>query len=146
MAVNITPGALGPTGPTGPTGPAGSSGSNGATGPTGPSGAIAFTTINANTATLYTFALTDRTSLVTTSNAGTQTLMIPANSSVAFGTGDVLNVVRAGTGPVRFNQASGVVIRSAASTATAPALRSQFSAASAFFEGSNTWYVVGDLA
>lgn len=132
MAVNITPGALGPTGPTGPTG---------ATGPVG----YAFSAINANTATLYTFATGDASKLVTTSNAGTQTLMVPANSSVAFGTGDVLNVVRAGTGPVVFNQASGVTIRSVGSTATAPALRAQYSAASAFYEGSNIWYVVGDL-
>lgn len=136
MSVSLTPGALGPTGPTGPTG---------GTGPTGPVG-YAFSAINANTATLYTFALADNSKLVTTSNAGTQTLMIPANSSVAFGTGDVLNVVRAGTGPVVFNQASGVVIRSVGSTATAPALRAQYSAASAFFEGSNTWYVVGDIS
>lgn len=133
MAVNITPGALGPTGPAGPSGP---------TGPVG----YAFSAINANSATLYTFALTDASRLVTTSNAGTQTLMVPANASVAFGTGDVLNVVRAGTGPVVFNQASGVTIRSVGSTATAPALRAQYSAASAFFEGSNTWYVVGDLS
>lgn len=119
----------------------------GATGPTGPTGSpYAFTTITANTATLYTFALTDRTSLVTTSNAGTQTLMIPANSSVAFGTGDVLNVVRAGTGPAVFNQASGVVIQSAGSTATAPALRAQYSGASAVFQGSNTWFVLGDIS
>jgi hypothetical protein len=133
MSVSLTPGALGPTGPTG------------ATGPTGPVG-YAFSDINANTATLFTFALTDRSKLVTTSAAGTQTLVIPPNSSVAYGTGDVLNVVRAGTGPVVFNQASGVVIRSNGSTATAPALRAQYSAASAFFEGSNTWYVVGDLS
>lgn len=133
MSVSLTPGALGPTGPAG------------ATGPTGPVG-YAFSAINANTATLYTFATGDASKLVTTSAAGTQTLVIPANSSVAFGTGDVLNVVRAGTGPVVFNQASGVVIRSVGSTATAPALRAQYSAASAFFEGSNTWYVVGDLS
>lgn len=140
MSVSFSGVVLGATGPTGPTG------STGPTGFTGPTGApYAFSAINANTATLYTFALTDRTSLVTTSNAGTQTLMIPANSSVSFATGDVLNVVQAGTGPVRFNQASGVVIRSTGSTATAPALRTQYSAASAFFEGSNTWYVVGDI-
>ena len=132
MSVSLTPGALGPTGPAG------------STGPTGPVG-YAFSAIQANTGTLYTFALADNSKLVTTSNAGTQTLVIPANSSVPFGTGDVLNVVAAGTGPVVFNQARGVVIRSNGSTATAPALRVQYSAASAFFEGSNTWYVVGDL-
>jgi hypothetical protein len=133
MAVNLTPGALGPTGPTGPTG---------ATGPVG----YAFSAINANTATLYTFALTDASRLVTTSNAGTQTLMIPLNSSVAFGTGDILNVVRAGTGPVRFNQVSGVTIRSTGSTATAPAFRAQYSGASAVYEGNNVWYVLGDIS
>jgi hypothetical protein len=120
-------------------------GATGPTGPTGPTG-YAFSAINANTATLYTFALTDASRLVTTSNAGTQTLMIPANSAVAFGTGDVLNVVAAGTGPVRFNQASGVTIRSTGSTATAPAFRVQYSGASAIYEGNNVWYVLGDLS
>lgn len=120
-------------------------GATGPTGPTGPTG-YAFSAINANTATLYTFALTDASRLVTTSNAGTQTLMIPANASVAFGTGDVLNTVRAGTGAVVLNQASGVTIRSTGSTATAPALRAQYSAASAVYEGSNVWYVVGDIS
>jgi hypothetical protein len=139
MSVSLTPGALGPTGPAGPTGP---TGPTGATGPVG----YAFSAIQANTATLYTFALTDNSKFVTTSNAGTQTLIIPPNSSVAYGTGDVLNVVRAGTGPVVINQGSGVVIRSVGSTATAPALRAQYSAASAVFEGSNTWYVLGDLS
>lgn len=139
MSVSLTPGALGPTGPTGPTG------GTGPTGPTGPSG-DPIDGVNANTATLYTFALTDATKLVTSSNASAQTLVIPPNSSVAFGTGDVLNVVRAGTGAVAFNQGSGVVIRSVGSTATAPALRAQYSGASAVFEGSNTWYVFGDLS
>ena len=136
MSVSFSGVVTGATGPTGPTG---------STGPTGPVG-YAFSAINANTATLYTFALADNSKLVTTSNASSQTLVIPPNSSVAFGTGDVLNVVRAGTGAVVFNQGSGVVIRSVGSTATAPALRAQYSAASAFFEGSNTWYVVGDLS
>jgi hypothetical protein len=120
-------------------------GATGPTGPTGPTG-YAFSAIQANTATLYTFALTDASKLVTTSNAGTQTLMIPANSSIAFGTGDVLNVVRAGTGPVVFNQASGVTIRSTGSTATAPTFRAQYSGASAIYEGSNIWYVLGDIS
>lgn len=136
MSVSFSGVVTGATGPTGPTG---------STGPTGPVG-YAFSAINANTATLYTFALADNSKLVTTSNAGTQTLMIPVNSSVAFGTGDVLNVVAAGTGPVRFNQASGVTIRSTGSTATAPAFRAQYSAASAFYEGNNVWYVVGDIS
>ena len=58
MSVNLTPNpnVLGPTGSTGPTG------GTGPTGPTGPSGVDA---INAQTGTLYTFALVDQDSLIT---------------------------------------------------------------------------------
>jgi hypothetical protein len=120
----VVTGPTGATGPTGSTGPTGGTGPTGATGPVGPSGVDA---INAQTGTLYTFALADQDSLITISNAGTQTIVIPQNSSVSFATGAAVNIVRAGTGPVQITQGTGTTIRSTGATATGPYLRAQYS-------------------
>lgn len=102
--------------------------------------------INAQTGTTYTFVLTDgNDTLVTASNASAQTYTIPPNSSVAFPTGTVLNLIAIGAGAVSFAQGSGVTIASTGATATAPQLRVQFSAASAIKVATNTWYIVGDI-
>jgi hypothetical protein len=142
MSVNLTPNPN-VQGPTGPTGPTGGTGPTGATGPIGPAGVDA---INVQTGTLYTFALADQDSLITISNAGTQTIVIPQNSSVSFATGAAVNIVRAGTGPVQITQGTGTTIRSTGSTATGPLLRAQYSAATALYEGTNVWYVIGDIS
>lgn len=139
MSVNLTPNpnVLGPTGATGPTG---------GTGPTGPVGPGGVDAINVQSGTLYTLAIADADSLISISNAGTQTIVIPQNSSVSFATGAAVNIVRAGTGPVQITQGSGTTIRSTGATATGPYLRSQYSAASMLYEGTNVWYVIGDIS
>lgn len=104
-------------------------------------------TLNAQTGTTYTFVLADADQkLVTASNASAQTYTIPPNSSVAFPTGTVLNIIQIGAGQVTFAQGSGVTIASNGGTSTAPKLRVQYSAASAIKVGTDSWYVVGDIA
>ena len=102
--------------------------------------------INAQTGTTYTFVLTDNGQVVTASNASSQTYTIPPISSVAFPTGANFTVVRKGAGAVAFAQGSGVTIRSTGATETAPTLRAQYSTATCIHEGSDVWYVVGDIA
>jgi len=102
--------------------------------------------INAQTGTTYTFVLTDNGKVVTASNASSQTYTIPPTSSVAFPTGANFTVVRKGAGAVAFAQGAGVTINSTGATATAPTLRAQYSTATCIHEGSNVWYVVGDIA
>jgi hypothetical protein len=102
--------------------------------------------INAQTGTSYTFALTDAGDLVTANNASSQTYTIPPSSSVAFVTGTQITVLRKGAGAVAFAQGVGVTIRSVGATSSAPTLRAQYSSATAIYEGSNIWYVVGDVA
>ena len=103
-------------------------------------------TINAQVGTTYTFALTDSGDLITANNAASQTYTIPPLSSVAFATGTQITVLRKGAGAVAFAQGVGVTIRSSGGTPTAPTLRVQYSSATAIYEGSNIWYVVGDIA
>lgn len=104
-------------------------------------------TLNAQTGTTYTFVLTDnRNKLVTASNAAAQTYTIPLNSSVAFPTGSIINIIQIGAGQVTIQGASGVTVASTGATATAPKLRVQYSAASLIKVGTDSWYVVGDIA
>ena len=102
--------------------------------------------INAQTGTTYTFVLTDNGKWVTASNASAITVTIPPISSVAYATGAQLNIVQKGAGQVTFAQGSGVTIRSTGATATAPKLRAQYSSATCIHEGSDVWYVVGDIS
>ncbi len=102
--------------------------------------------INAQTGTTYTFVLADNGKVVTASNASAITITIPPASSVAYATGAQLNVIQKGAGQVTFAQGSGVTIRSTGATATAPKLRAQYSSATCIYEGSDIWYVVGDIA
>lgn len=108
---------------------------------------LAKLTLNAQTGTTYTFVLTDnRNKLITASNAAAQTYTIPLNSSVAFPTGSVINIIAIGAGQVTIQGASGVTVASTGATATAPKLRAQYSAASLIKVGTDSWYVIGDLA
>jgi hypothetical protein len=101
--------------------------------------------INAQTGTTYTFVLTDDCKFVTASNASAITVTIPPASSVTYNTGSQLNIIQKGAGQVTFAAGAGVTIRSTAATAAAPKLRAQYSSATAVYEGSDVWYVVGDI-
>jgi hypothetical protein len=101
--------------------------------------------INAQTGTTYTFVLADDCKFVTASNASAITVTIPPASSVTYNTGSQLNIIQKGAGQVTFAAGSGVTIRSTAATAAAPKLRAQYSSATAVYEGSDVWYVVGDI-
>jgi hypothetical protein len=102
--------------------------------------------VNAQTGTTYTPVLTDAKQMVTLSNASAITVTIPPNSSVAYAVGSKIDFIAKGAGQVSFAQGAGVTIRSTGATATAPKLRVQYSAATAWYEGSDVWYIVGDLA
>ena len=102
--------------------------------------------INAQTGTSYTFVLADDGKFLTASNASAITVTIPPIGSVAYPVGAQLNIIQKGAGQVTFAQGAGVTIRSTGATATAPKLRVQYSSATAVHEGSDIWYVVGDIA
>lgn len=104
-------------------------------------------TLNAQTGTTYTFVLTDnRNKLVTANNASAQTYTIPLNSSVAFPIGSSINIIAIGTGQVTIQGNGGVTVASTGATSTAPKLRVRYSAATLIKVGTDSWYVVGDLA
>jgi len=105
--------------------------------------------ISAKTGTTYTFALVDQPNiLITASNAASQTYSIPTNASVAFPIGSQINIIQIGAGQVTINAVTSgtTTVLSTGATAAAPKLRAQYSAATCIKVGTDTWYVVGDIA
>lgn len=143
-ATGVT-GDTGATGPQGATGPTGATGPVGATGPTGATGAGGVEAINAQTNTTYTFVLGDRDDLVTASNASAQTYTIPLNSSVAYPTGSLINLIQIGAGQVTVVGAAGVTLNSIGATSSQPKTRSQYSVLTLIKAGTDTWYATGDI-
>ena len=111
-----------------------------------PSTALA---LNAQTGTTYTFVLTDsNNTLVTASNASTQTYSIPTNASVAYPIGAQINIIAIGAGQVTINAVTSgtTTVLSNGATAASPKLRVQYSSATLLKVATDTWYVVGDIA
>ena len=102
--------------------------------------------LNAQTGTTYTLVLGDAGKVVTASNASAITVTVPPSGDVAYATGSQITVLQKGAGQVTFAEGSGVTIRSTGATATAPKLRAQYSSATCVYEGSDVWYVVGDIS
>jgi hypothetical protein len=106
-------------------------------------------TINAQTGTTYTFALTDGNDvLITASNASAQTYSIPTNATVAFPIGTQLNLIQIGAGQVTVSATTPgtTTVLSNGGTAAAPKCRVQYSAFTAIKVATDTWYVIGDIA
>lgn len=104
--------------------------------------------LNAQTGTTYTFALSDNGKLVTASNASAQTYSIPTNGTTAFPTGTQINIIGIGAGEVTIQAASSgtTTVASTGATATAPKLRAQYSSATLIKASTDLWYVAGDIA
>jgi hypothetical protein len=97
-------------------------------------------TINAQTDS-YTAVLTDAGKLITLTKATAVTMTIPANASVAYAVGTVLNFYQGGAGQVTVAITSDTL-----SSATTLKLRAQHSVAQAIKLTSTTWVLTGDLA
>ena len=105
--------------------------------------------INANTATTYTFVLSDNGKLVTSNNASAQTLSIPTNASVAFPIGSQINVAWiTGAGQPTINAVTSgtTTVLSTGATSTAPKLRVANSVATCIKIATDTWLVTGDIS
>lgn len=104
---------------------------------------IAGRSINAQTGTAYTLALSDLGKLVTISNASAITLTVPTTASVAFPIGSVIELAQLGAGLVTIAAASGATVDQVAGTLK---LLGQYSVATLRKTGTNTWLLNGDVA
>jgi hypothetical protein len=98
--------------------------------------------INAQTGTTYTLALTDTSKLITFNNAAAITVTVPANASVAFSIGTQINCIQTGAGKVTFSPASGVTINSKAGNKS---ISAQWVGVSLIKIDTNVWVLLGDV-
>jgi hypothetical protein len=84
--------------------------------------------------------------LVTASNGSAQTYTVPLNSSVAFPTGTLINLIQIGTAQVTVQGAGGVTILSTGATAATPKTRARYSVMTLMKAGTDTWYATGDIS
>jgi hypothetical protein len=104
-------------------------------------------TINAQTGTTYTFVLADGASagghpVVTGSNASAETFTVPTNASVAYPTGEQIDVCQVGAGKLTLAAAGGVTINSQASSLS---LAAQYTCATLLKTATNTWLLIGNI-
>lgn len=100
--------------------------------------------INAQTGTTYTLALTDGYAngnfpFLTSSNASSQTITVPPNSSVAFPVGDEVDLSQQGAGSVTIMPGAGVTVNSAHGNT----LSTQYTNAFLVKMGTDLWTLFG---
>lgn len=98
---------------------------------------------NAQTGTTYTLVLTDAGKVVTMTNASSNTLTVPPNSSVAFPVNTRLDIIQYGAGQTTIAAGAGVTLYSSGSKLK---LAGQYSGASLWKKATDTWVVIGDLS
>lgn len=104
--------------------------------------------INAQTGTSYTAALTDGTNtLVTMDNASANTFNIPTDATVNFDIGTVLNIYMKGAGitTITATTPGTTTIVSAGATIGSPVL-ARYKIASAIKLAANSWTIIGGIA
>jgi hypothetical protein len=97
---------------------------------------------NAQTGTTYTLVASDVSKLVTTSNASSVTVTIPAG---VFSAGNIINVQSIGVGLTTISGGA-VTITSTGASSSAPILRARYSACSIICTSSNVFTILGDLS
>jgi hypothetical protein len=105
-------------------------------------------TINAQTGTTYTPALTDANALVTLNNASAISVTIPTNASVAYPIGTQISfawITGAGQPTISAVTPGTTTILSTGGTSASPKLRVANTVATALKIATDTWLVTGDV-
>lgn len=97
---------------------------------------------NAQTGTTYTLALSDAFKLVTMANASECTLTVPANGTIAFPIGTVVQVMQTGAGSMIIEPAVGVTVNSLGGNVRS---EGQYAESTLVKVGTNSWYLYGEL-
>lgn len=99
--------------------------------------------INAQTGTSYTGVLSDEGKVVTMDNASANTFTIPANSSVAYPTGTIINVIQKGAGTTTIAGDTGVTLNGV--SAGSGDVGNQYGAVALIKIATDTWIASGNI-
>lgn len=98
-------------------------------------------TLNAQTGTSYTLALSDAHKVVTLNNANAVTLTVPPSTSAAFEVGDQVNILQLGAGQVTVVGGAGVTLRAQGSKLK---LNGQYAIGTLVKLDTDEWVLVGN--
>lgn len=98
--------------------------------------------INPKTAA-YTTIASDDGKLITVTSSSTANVTLAAS---LYNVGAQITIARMGTGAVSVVGDTGVTVVSTGATASAPALRAQYSTATAVLLSANSWLIMGDIS
>lgn len=108
--------------------------------------ALSVSTENAQTGTSYTLVIGDAGKTITMSNASSNTLTVPPNSSVAFATNTRIDIIQYGAGQTTIAAGSGVtILKYSIASGTNAKLAGQYAAATLWKKSTDTWVLVGNL-
>lgn len=99
--------------------------------------------INAQTGTSYTLALSDEGNIVTMDNGSANTLTIPANGTIALPIPSIINVLQIGAGVTTIQGASGVTVNGV--SAGSSEIGDRYQGATLLKIATNTWVVSGNV-
>lgn len=111
-------------------------------GATTPISSRVYRSINSQTGTSYTLALTDGSQMVTLNNAAAISLVIPANASIAFPVGTEIDLLQLGAGQVNVTITSDTLNSYTSKTH----LAGQFAAGTLKKYSSTVWCLSGNIA
>lgn len=97
-------------------------------------------TANSQSGTTYTLVIGDQGKVIECNNGSAITLTIPANASVAFPTGTIIEVYQDGAGQITIAAAGGVTLRAPGGAKT----RVQYSTVTLRKRATDTWVLAGD--
>jgi len=99
-------------------------------------------TVEDETTTARTLALTDEHKLIRCTNAAATTVTVPLEATVAFAVGTQINLAQSGAGQVTVAATGGVTVNGTPTLKT----RAQHSTVTLIKTGADRWLAVGDLA
>lgn len=102
-------------------------------------------TINTQSGSTYTLALTDAGKLVNMTASVSASVTIPTNASVAFVTGTAIAVAAYGSASCRIVAASGVTLRSTGGSGSPAIFTEQYAGIQLYKVGTDEWLAVGAI-
>lgn len=102
-------------------------------------------TLNSQSGSAYTLALTDAGKLVNVTASVAASVTVPDNSSVAFPTGTAMAVAAYGSASVSVVAASGVTINSTAGAGSPVDIDGQYAGVQLYKIGTDEWLAVGAI-
>lgn len=95
----------------------------------------------------YTITSGDEGRLLLASNSTTAgSVKIPTNATTAFAVGTQIHLVQTGTGQLTISAVTSGTTTVSSALGVAPKMRTQYSGATLIKTGTDTWYVLGDIA